>query len=95
MTSKKLDVDRNRLIDELLAVLSDRCDSDNGSGYMTSREIRDAIGWSQKKTLEALYALHRKGMLDVANVERISIAGVVHKVPGYRVKDADSDKNVV
>lgn len=89
-----IEIDRDKLRDELIKVLFERRASPD-TAYMTTAEISMMMGWSQKKVLTVLKELKEKGLLEIKKVNRESLTGTIQPVPGYRVKPQETSEDEV
>lgn len=56
-------------------------------GWMTAREIADALGWTDRKVNVTLRSLGAEGRLMATRQKRMSIAMDMRPVPVYKIKD--------
>ena len=60
---------------------------------VTTQELCDTLGWSEKRVRKALGRLQRKGRLVVTYGKRTTIVGSQCLVPVYRVRAEQSGGN--
>jgi len=78
--------------DELLVLLDEaRKEINSEDGALTSRQISELKGWSDKKTTKRLRLLLDADLIETIKVERMNIAGFLSKVPAYLIKNPDLD----
>jgi len=79
-----LDISENELI-RALAEAQPVID-ENREGFLTAREMVQALDWSAWRVKAHLHELHDQGQLETRKVQYQDIAGRVTRVPAYRLK---------
>jgi hypothetical protein len=72
------------LVDAILAAMSGA----SSEAGVTTQELRDATGRTERVICRALRRLQQEGRLVVVQVWRTNLAGVESRRPGYRLRGA-------
>ena len=72
--------------DDLLQALADAMTSAGPDDAKTFAELEDAHGIGSSRLRKLLRRLHQQGRLEVINVKRPSLSGVLQPIPAYRIK---------
>jgi len=82
------------LTDEILAsireITHNKAEGDNHKKALTFYELKDMLGFGDLKTRRILQELKKEGKLEVVNIWRENILGIVTKIPGYILVDKDT-----
>lgn len=62
-------------------------ESQQGEEGFTTAELREALGWGEKKVRAALHRLKAQGLIVPVKVRRETLNGTIHPQPGYRLVD--------
>jgi predicted transcriptional regulator len=76
----------NVTTDDILLALREAMNSAGGEEGSTAEEIAAAAGRSRNAILKWLKVISKQGRLEVVQVQRQNIAGIVAPVIGYRIR---------
>ncbi len=79
-----LEITHDDLLSALLAAQTQ--EGDDGRA-LTSQEIQERTGWSDKRVRARLHELQRAGKLSVVWVQRLNLFGAMQARPGYQLKE--------
>lgn len=77
--------------EQLIEILKETRDETGKSSAMTSAELKESLGWPDKRVRDKLKEGIKRGIIKVEFVYRRNIAGVNQRIPGYKIAETKEE----